>query len=70
MADHIVSMLDIKQQIINTGETLKDLYVACAMVLSLPKTQSWDVIKIQLFNVESAKLTSEAVSTELQSKAN
>jgi hypothetical protein len=40
------------------------------MVLSLPKTQSWDVIKIQLFDVESAKLTSEAVSTKLQSEAN
>jgi hypothetical protein len=70
MADHIASMLDIKQQIINAGETLEDLHVARAMVLSLPKTQSWDVIKIQLFDVESAKLTSEAVSTKLQSKAN
>jgi hypothetical protein len=48
MADHIASMLDIKQQIIDAGETLKDLHVAHAMVLSLPKTQqSWDVIKIQ-----------------------
>jgi hypothetical protein len=64
------SMLDIKQQIIDTGETLKDLHVARAMVLSLPKTQSWDVIKIQLFDVESAKLTSKAVSTKLQSEAN
>jgi hypothetical protein len=63
-------MLDLKQQIIDAGETLKDLHVAHAMVLSLPKTQSWDVIKIQLFDVESAKLTSEAVSTKLQSKAN
>jgi hypothetical protein len=67
MADHITSMLDIKQQIINAGEILKDLHVACAMVLSLLKTQSWDIIKIQLFNVESSKLTSEVVSTKLQS---
>jgi hypothetical protein len=37
MADHIVSMLDIKQQIIDAGETLEDLHVARAMVLSLPK---------------------------------
>jgi hypothetical protein len=44
MADHIASMLDIKQQIIDVGETLEDLHVARAMVLSLPKTQSWDVI--------------------------
>jgi hypothetical protein len=70
MADHIASMLDIKQQIIDAGETLEDLHVARAMVLSLPKTQSWDVIKIQLFDVESAKLTSEVVSTKLQSEAN
>jgi hypothetical protein len=70
MADHIMSMLDIKQQIINAGETLEDLHVTRAMVLSLPKTQSWDVIKIQLFDVESAKLTSKVVSTKLQSEAN
>jgi hypothetical protein len=48
MANHIASMLDIKQQIIDAGETLEDLHVACAMVLSLPKTQSWDIMKIQL----------------------
>jgi hypothetical protein len=65
MANHIVSMLDINQQIINAGETLEDLHVARAMVVSLSKTQSWDIIKIQLFNVESAKLTSKAVSTKL-----
>jgi hypothetical protein len=38
--------------------------------ISLPKTQSWDIIKIQLFNVESAKLTIDAISTKLQSEAN
>jgi hypothetical protein len=40
------------------------------MVLSLPKTQSWDIIKIQLFNVEPDKLTIDMVSTKLQSEAN
>jgi hypothetical protein len=40
------------------------------MVLSLPKTQSWDVIKIQLFDVEPTKLTIDTVSTKLQSEAN
>jgi hypothetical protein len=40
------------------------------MVLSLLKTQSWDVIKIQLFNVEPAKLTIDMVSTKRQSEAN
>jgi hypothetical protein len=40
------------------------------MVLSLPKTQSWDIIKIQLFDVEPDKLTIDMVSTKLQSEAN
>jgi hypothetical protein len=70
MADHIAAILDLKSQIQDAGETLDDIHVACAMVLSLPKTQSWDVIKIQLFNVESAKLTIDPVSTKLQSEAN
>jgi hypothetical protein len=39
------------------------------MVLSLLKTQSWDIIKIQLFNVEPDKLTIDTVSTKLQSEA-
>src|ERR1700675_1278411 len=70
MADHIAAMLDIKRQIEDTGEKLEDLHVARAMVLSLPKTQTWDIIKIQLFDIESSKLTSELVSTKLQAKAN
>jgi hypothetical protein len=40
------------------------------MVLSLPKTQSWEIIKIQLLDIEATKLTSELVSTKLQSEAN
>jgi hypothetical protein len=40
------------------------------MVLLLPKTQSWDIIKIQLFNIEPAKLTIDTVSTKLQSEEN
>jgi hypothetical protein len=70
MADHIAAILDLKSQIQDAGETLDDIHVARTMVLSLPKTQSWDVIKIQLFNVESAKLTINTVSTKLQSEAN
>jgi hypothetical protein len=70
MANHIAAILDLKSQIQDTGETLDDIHIACTMVLSLPKTQSWDIIKIQLFDVESAKLTIDAVSTKLQSEAN
>jgi hypothetical protein len=70
MADHIAVMLDIKQQIVDAGEMIDDLHIARAMVLSLPKTQSWEIIKIQLFDIEATKLTSELVSTKLQSEAN
>jgi hypothetical protein len=70
MADHIAAMLDIKRQINDAGESLDDVHVARAMVLSLPKTKSWDIIKIQLFNVEPNKLTIDMVSTKLQSEAN
>jgi hypothetical protein len=70
MADHIAAMLNIKQQINDAGESLDDIHVARAMVLSLPKTQSWDIIKIQLFDLEPAKLTIDMVSTKLQSEAN
>jgi hypothetical protein len=38
------------------------------MVLSLPKTQSWDIFGIQPFDVKPAKLT--IVSTKLQSEMN
>jgi hypothetical protein len=70
MADHIVAMLNIKQQINDVGESLDDVHVTRAMVLSLLKTQSWDIIKIQLFDVKPAKLTIDMVSTKLQSEAN
>ena len=70
MADHIAAMLDIKHQVSDAGEKLDDVHVAHTMVLSLPKTQFWDIIKIQLFDVEPDKLTVNAVSTKLQSEAN
>ena len=70
MADHIAAMLDIRQKIMDAGEKLEDLHVARAMVLSLPKTQTWDISKIQLFDIEPSKLTSETVSTKLQAEAN
>jgi hypothetical protein len=61
MANHIAAMLNIKQQINDAGKSLDDIHVARAMVLSLPKTQSWDIIKIQLFDVEPDKLTIDMV---------
>jgi hypothetical protein len=70
MADHIAAILDLKSQIQDAGEILGDIHITHAMVLSLPKTQFWDIIEIQLFDVESMKLTIDTVSTKLQSKAN
>lgn len=68
VADHIAAMLDIKHCIEQASETIPDLYIAHAMILSLPKTQSWDIIKITFFELQS--LTTEIVSTKLQQEAN
>jgi len=70
MADHVAAMLDVKRQIEDAGETLEDLHLARALVLSLPKTQSWDIIKIQLFDMEPNTFTADTVSSKLQSEAN
>ena len=68
IADHIAKMLDIRNHIIAAGKELPDIHVVCTLVLSLPKTQTWELIKIQLFGLD--KLTSEIVSTKLQAEAN
>ena len=70
MADHIAAMLDIRRRIVEAGEKFEDIHLARAMILSLPKTPSWEIIKIQLFDIESSKLTPEIVSTKLQAEAN
>ena len=62
-------MLGLKYQIEQAGEDIPDIHVARAMIISLPKTQTWDyVVKITLFEV--AKLTSEVVSSKLLQEAN
>jgi len=68
MPDHIAAMLDIKRRITQAGEDLKDIIVARAIIISLPKTQTWEFIKIGLFEVEN--LTSEIVGTRLMQEAN
>jgi hypothetical protein len=65
--EHIASMLNLSHQITGS-EKLDDLHLMQAMVLSLPKTASWEFIKIPLF--ELAKLTSDLVSTRLLQEAN
>ena len=68
MADHIAAILDIRHRIVQASEVLDDLHIARAMILSLPKTPSWEMIKIQLFDIKV--LTSDIVSTKLQTEAN
>ena len=61
-------MLDLGLKIKAAGEELPDIHIACALVLSLPQTQTWELVKVQLFSKE--KITSDIVSTELQATAN
>lgn len=63
MLDHIAAMLNIKYHIIQAGEDIKDIIVAQVIIISFPKTQTWEFVKIGLFKVE--KLTSKIVSTQL-----
>jgi len=67
MADHIATMLDIGQKITGAGETLPDVHIARALVLSLPRTQTWEFVKTLLFSKET--LTTEVVATELTAHA-
>src|ERR1700731_2855243 len=68
MANHIAAILDIRHRIVQAGEAVDDLHIARAMILLLPKTPSWEMIKIQLFDIKV--LTSDIVSTKLQMEAN
>ena len=68
MADHVTKMLNIRNHITAAGKDLPDIHVAQTLILSLPKTTSWDLIKIQLFALDP--ISSEIVSTKLQAEAN
>src|ERR1700731_1563996 len=68
MDDHITSLLDLSHRISNSGEKINDIHLARAMVLSLPKTASWELIKIPLFELDT--LTSELLGTRLLQEAN
>ena len=68
MADHIASIQDLEHKIMAASETVSDLYVAHALVLLLPKTLAWEVIKIRLLG--TTPLTADSVSAALQAEAN
>ena len=68
MANHIAAILDIWDCIIQASEVIANLHIAHMMILSLPKMLSWEMIKIQLFDIKV--LTSDIVSMKLQTEAN
>ena len=68
MADHIAAMLNLGLKIKVAGEEIPDIHIARTLVLSLPRTQTWELVKVQLFSKE--KLTLDIVSMELQATAN
>jgi len=70
MDEHLTALLDIGHRIIMAGEKMEDVHIARAMVLSLPKTPSWDLIKITLFEASVESFTFEFVSAQLQQEAN
>jgi len=70
MADHVASMLNLWHKILAAGKDLSNIHVVQALVLLLPQMSTWDLIKIQLFNLDMMKLTSETITTTLQAEAN
>jgi hypothetical protein len=63
-------MLDLRYHITTAGEDLPDKYLTCALVLTLPTSQSWELIKIRIFRLEKDAFTVENMVSILQSEAN
>src|ERR1700731_2596361 len=68
MEDHIATMLNLRQLIIQAGGTIDDLQMSQALILSFPETPSWEIIMVQLIHGE--RLTPDGVSARLQAEAN
>src|ERR1700731_4500705 len=68
MADHIAALRDLQHRINSTGKMIPNIYVARTLVLSLPKTPSWEVLKVQLLSMKP--LMADGVSLMLQAEAN
>src|ERR1700719_3411955 len=66
MEDHIATMLNLRQLIIQAGGTIDDLQMSQALILSFPETLSWEIITVQLIHGE--RLTPDGVSTRLQAE--
>ena len=64
MSDYIGYFLNLHHHIIEAGEKLDDIYVVYAILLSLPCSSIWNVIKQNLLGKGKA-LTLDMVSAEL-----
>ena len=64
MSDHISYFLNLHHHIIEAGEKLDDIHVVHAILLSLPHSSIWDVIKQNLLDKGKA-LTLNMVSAKL-----
>jgi len=69
MSDHIGSFLHLQHRINDSGQTLDDIHVIHAILLLLPRSGLWDIIKQNLLDKEMA-LTLDIVIAELLSVHN
>jgi len=66
MSDHIGSFLHLRHRINDSGQTLNDIHVIHAILLSLPHSGLWDIVKQNLLDKGTA-LTLDIVTAELLS---
>jgi len=66
MSDHIGSFLQLRHRITESGQKLEDIHIVHAILLSLPHSGIWDVVKQNLLDKGSG-LTLNTVTAELLS---
>jgi hypothetical protein len=64
MSDHIAFYLNICHRFIKAGHSVDEVTVINAMLLSLPRTATWEIVKQSLL-YQGTNLTLEMVTTEL-----
>ena len=64
ISDHIGFYMNIRRRFIEAGHRVDDITIVNALLLSLPRTPTWEVVKQSLLQ-QGQKLTLEAVTTEL-----
>ena len=66
MSEHIGSLLQLCHHITESGENLEDIHIIYAILLSLPCSNIWDVVKQNLLD-KGNRLTLNTVTVELLS---